>query len=201
MDKKKFRRDRTRNFFIDAACQIVDKQGLKDLSARKIADIAGYHFSTLYTYFEDIAEVKFYAALKFMDELDNLVENLCRNKTFSTNLEYYILVRKAVANYSIEHPEAYRLINFENLGKDVEKIITKLRSTKVVEYENKLFDKCTKEFNISKEKALFLHQLILSIFHSYFIGYSIERFVVEKEELIEKYLDEINMLFEIFKGK
>ena len=53
MDKKEIQRQRMMKYFIEAGKQIILEEGVKNVTVRKVADLAGYSYATLYNYFED----------------------------------------------------------------------------------------------------------------------------------------------------
>lgn len=56
-NKKKLKRQRTREYFLDAAKELVENEGVESVSVRRVADDAGYSFATLYKYFADLNEL------------------------------------------------------------------------------------------------------------------------------------------------
>lgn len=54
--------------FINATRELIEAEGLKKISIRKIADKAGFHNSTLYLYFSDLDELIMLASMKYFDE-------------------------------------------------------------------------------------------------------------------------------------
>lgn len=48
------RKERTRELFIDIACDIIRNKGMKELTIRNVAALAGYNSATLYTYFDNL---------------------------------------------------------------------------------------------------------------------------------------------------
>ena len=55
--KKLIKRRRVVRYFIDAAVQIVQDEGIDALTIRKVADAAGYNSATLYNYFENLDQL------------------------------------------------------------------------------------------------------------------------------------------------
>ncbi|MBN1620224.1 TetR/AcrR family transcriptional regulator [candidate division WOR-3 bacterium] len=200
MNKREVRKKRTTDYFVLAACQIIENDGLNALSVRKVADIAGYHYATLYSYFKDVYELKFLAALKFMDDIYEYMLNFTKDMEFSSPVEHYLWARKAIAYFAFEHQDAYRLINFTYFGENTKNVISKLMQTKAAVLENTLFDNSSEFLGISKQRAQLLHTIVRSIFHSYFTGYSEKRFEKNKDDVVKNYGAEIKEIFEIFRS-
>ena len=56
-DKQNVKVQRVRSYFVEAAKQIILSEGVENVSIRKVADRAGYTFTTIYNYFKDINEL------------------------------------------------------------------------------------------------------------------------------------------------
>ena len=50
-DKKTIQKRRMMGYFIEAASQIIEEEGMEGVTIRKVADIAGYNSATMYNYF------------------------------------------------------------------------------------------------------------------------------------------------------
>jgi len=56
-DKHNLKTQRVKGYFLEASKQIISSEGAENISARKIAEIAGYSYATIYNYFKDIDEL------------------------------------------------------------------------------------------------------------------------------------------------
>ncbi len=56
-DKQSVKVQRVKSYFIEAAKQIILSEGVENVSIRKVADRAGYTFTTIYNYFKDLNEL------------------------------------------------------------------------------------------------------------------------------------------------
>lgn len=56
-DRRSIKAQRVKSFFIDATKQIILSEGVQSVSIRKVADHAGYTFTTIYNYFKDLNEL------------------------------------------------------------------------------------------------------------------------------------------------
>lgn len=64
--------------FIEAARQMIDNEGIENLSVRRIADKAGFHNSTIYLYFKDLDHLIMLASLKHLTEYSHALSVLSR---------------------------------------------------------------------------------------------------------------------------
>lgn len=65
-NKKEIQSERKIRYFVEAAWAIEDKEGLDAITARKVADWAGYNVSTLYNYFENLNHLLAFASLRHL---------------------------------------------------------------------------------------------------------------------------------------
>lgn len=56
-DKQSIKSQRVKSYFIEAAKEIILSEGVENVSVRKVADRAGYTFTTVYNYFKDLNEL------------------------------------------------------------------------------------------------------------------------------------------------
>ena len=56
-DKQSIKNKRVKSYFVEAAKGIILSEGVENVSVRKVADRAGYTFTTIYNYFRDLNEL------------------------------------------------------------------------------------------------------------------------------------------------
>ena len=56
-NKQNIKKKRVKSFFLEAARDIIISEGVANVTVRKIADITGYSFATIYHYFSDLNEL------------------------------------------------------------------------------------------------------------------------------------------------
>ena len=105
---------RMMSYFINATADIIEKEGIDNVTIRKIADLAGYNSATIYNYFEDLSHLIFFASMshvkKYTDALPKYLEKA------STPLERYFLIWECFCKYSFESPKIYFAVFSANLG-------------------------------------------------------------------------------------
>ena len=55
--KQEIKKKRVIRFFIDAAKQIIEKEGIDKITIYSVSDLAGYSSASLYNYFQNIDEL------------------------------------------------------------------------------------------------------------------------------------------------
>lgn len=62
------KRKRIMSYFINATIELMEKEGIENLTIRKIAEQAKYNSATLYHYFSNLDELELFASVKCLDE-------------------------------------------------------------------------------------------------------------------------------------
>ena len=94
IDKEEQKRQNARTF-INAAQEMIESEGLENISVRKIAQKAGFHNSTIYLYFEDLDQLAMFASLKYFREYSHSLElqsqkNLSPTENFLSIWELFV---------------------------------------------------------------------------------------------------------------
>lgn len=109
-DNKLLRQKRIMNYFIEAANQIIEKEGVGAVTIRKVSDLAGYNSATLYNYFDNLNHLIFLATMGHLEVYNTAIASYvdgCGN-----SLEEYLAVSECFCKYSFESPEIYELLFF-----------------------------------------------------------------------------------------
>lgn len=100
--------------FINATSEIIDKEGIDNVTIRKIADAAGFNSATIYNYFEDLSHLIFFASMsvikKYTDALPRYIEKA------ENPLERYFLIWECFCKFSFSSPKVYYAVFSANLG-------------------------------------------------------------------------------------
>lgn len=116
-----------RKRYIEAAAQIIQQQGMKGVSARKIAALTGTVPSALYRHFENVEELAMYAAMRYQldayDELDRIAEKA------ETALDMYVRTERSFARFAFLNPVLFDSLEF---GKSSDKLGTILQEYRAI---------------------------------------------------------------------
>lgn len=114
MDKKQLKKERIKNYFIDAACDIIEESGISEASVRKVSEKAGYHYTTVYMHFGDFNQVLHMAIIKFLTRIKEFIAESTRG--IEDPLDCYLSAWEAYCRYLMNHPNiAYCVIIQKNL--------------------------------------------------------------------------------------
>jgi AcrR family transcriptional regulator len=70
---KAIQEERIKGYFLTAAKELIRSEGIEVVSARNVAERAGYSYATLYNYFKDIRDLIFSCVEDFMAECREFV--------------------------------------------------------------------------------------------------------------------------------
>ncbi len=121
MGNKKIQRSRMWKYFVDATAEIIEEEGIENVTIRKVADRAGYNSATIYNYFTEISHLIFFASMKFLktytDDVGSAIEK-GRNP-----LEKYILSWECFCKHSFQQPQIFHAVFIMDLGNHPEKLL------------------------------------------------------------------------------
>ncbi|KAA9017001.1 TetR/AcrR family transcriptional regulator [Niallia endozanthoxylica] len=123
MSRKKIQMNRMWKYFVDATAQIIEEEGVENVTIRKIADIAGYTSSTIYNYFEELSHLIFFASMRYLNEY---IKELSFYMTTGKNtIEKYILSWECFCKHSFNNPQIYNAIFNADLGSKPEELLAR----------------------------------------------------------------------------
>lgn len=105
---------RMMTYFINAAVEIIEKEGIEKVTIKKIGDLAGYNSATIYNYFDDLSHLLFFAAMRFVKKYTDALPKVLENA--KTPVERYLLIWDCFCKYSFESPQIYYAVFSSNLG-------------------------------------------------------------------------------------
>jgi len=152
MSASKLQQQRTKNYFINAAKEILRGEGLKVASARNIAEKAGYSYATLYNYFDDLTSLIFECVRDFQIEIDELIIPAIEN---ADSAEHKLRAGlTAWVNYFVQYPGIFELFFLERIGETGQcSDISDTIYNSIVPACNPGLDQWISEDKISKEEA------------------------------------------------
>ncbi|PIC63492.1 TetR family transcriptional regulator [Sporosarcina sp. P13] len=119
--KRDIKVKRMLEFFIEATEQVIEKEGVQHVTARKIADLAGYTSSTIYNYFEELNHLIFFGSLRFLDEyITDLSKYIDREEE---PLEKYLSSWECFCKHSYNNPQIYNVIFISDLGSELNELL------------------------------------------------------------------------------
>jgi len=108
-------------FFIEATEKVIENEGVENVTARKIADLAGYTSSTIYNYFEELNHLIFFGSLRFLnDYIEDLSVYIEKE---NEPMEKYLSTWECFCKHSFNNPQIYNIIFIANLGSEPNELL------------------------------------------------------------------------------
>jgi AcrR family transcriptional regulator len=108
-------------YFIDATVDVIEQEGIENVTIRKVADIAGFTSSTVYNYFKELSHLIFFASMRFMkgyiEELPDYMER------GSNAVETWMYSWACFCKHSFRHPKTYSAVFLNNLGTSPDQLL------------------------------------------------------------------------------
>ncbi|MDO4842225.1 MAG: TetR family transcriptional regulator [Phoenicibacter congonensis] len=175
-------RDKMVVMFISAAREIVETEGLKNITVRKVADLAGCNSSLLYFYFHDVDELVTMASMSYLEKYTrSLVADL---KKLDNNYDIFIHTWEVFTVYTLDNPEIFNQIFFSSHKVPLDQMISEYYrlfpgqlenvsdSVKDMLYQGTIEERnldilkpLVKEGVIQKENVEMVNELMISYFH------------------------------------
>lgn len=194
-DKKEIQKQRMMKYFIEAAKAIIKEEGVKGLTARKIGDVAGYSYATLYNYFKDIKELLAYCAFDFFEEC---YQYMIESKNENLNcIEQLIAYTDAYFKYFTANPDMFQLIYIEDLGNIPIELLKGDKKLSIGILLKECICKCAEEGYIEKENIDVIHNLIGSSIRGKLLLLVNKRDEKSSEDLLLELKAEIELLMEL----
>ncbi|WP_404332275.1 TetR/AcrR family transcriptional regulator [Mesobacillus maritimus] len=159
-ERKELQRARMFRYFLDAAAEVIEEDGIEHMTIRKIADRAGFTASTAYNYFKDLSHLKFFTAMRFtsayLKELPSYME-------LGNNIvEKWLYSWECFCKHSFEQPEIYSVIFMDNLGSSPQKLFDDyyaLHTQDLTGVPEELHS-ILMEYDFSKRSALYIQDAV-----------------------------------------
>lgn len=123
VDKKKLQKSRMWKYFVEAATDIIEEDGARGVTIRKVADRAGYNSATIYNYFDEFSHLLFFASMRLMKEYTIEVTRRMDEKTDA--LDQYVTAWECFCEYSFQQPDIFHAVFIRDLGDNPDHLLDK----------------------------------------------------------------------------
>lgn len=192
MNRKNIQKERMRKYFTDAAKQIIETEGITGVTARKVGDISGYSYATLYNYFKDLKELLAYCAYDYLNDCYSYMMKLCSD---GSNYRKQILdCAKAYFDYFADRTCLFHLIFIEDLGNYPVEISKDNNAPAIGSVLLKQLENCAGIGCIKQEYISIIHRMIISSIHGKLLFYIYGRHSAVRDEIIKSLEEEIRLI-------
>ena len=107
--------------FVDCTRRLIKEIGYKEVSIRKIADLAGYHNSTIYFYFQDIDLLLALASVRSFEKYSLALRSISSFQNSSSDVFYKVW--EEFCRYAFTQPDLYYQFFFGKYCNDITDIL------------------------------------------------------------------------------
>lgn len=112
------RQQRIMRYFVEAAENIIKKDGITAITIRNVSELAGYTSATLYNYFDNLEHLIFLANIRYLENYNaKLYEYV---KKCENSIEVYMAVCKCFCEHAYEKPEIFESLFFSHRDEKLE---------------------------------------------------------------------------------
>ncbi|MDW7675194.1 MAG: TetR/AcrR family transcriptional regulator, partial [Bacillota bacterium] len=119
-DNKNLKKNRIKMYFLDAAKEIIINEGHENVSVRKVADMAGYSYPTMYNYFDDLNGLLWDVKEAMIRDLIELMSKKMMKTTYDINGIKKLF--RIYVGYYFENPNVFKFFYFHQLNSVYKKI-------------------------------------------------------------------------------
>jgi AcrR family transcriptional regulator len=102
--EKNIKQQRVEGYFIDAAKVIIKNEGPQAVTVRKVADISGYSYGSIYNYYKDLDELMFHVKNSMIIDMINTMHQSAK---IPQTIEDIQVINREFANFFMDNPNIY----------------------------------------------------------------------------------------------
>ncbi len=102
-----------RSYFIESAKSMIKSEGVKTVSARNVAEKAGYSYATLYNYFRDMKDLVFECVKDFAEECREFAGQELHPAEYGP--ERIKSITRSFIRFFVQYPGIFELFFIESL--------------------------------------------------------------------------------------
>lgn len=163
MDKKSRQRERVKRYFIDAAKEIINSSGLAAVSARSVADQAGYSSATIYNYFADLNDLLWQVTVELIQEMADTLRPVYQPGSDPIHMlkqGYHRYV-----SYYLERTEIYHFLFHARIGQPSAEVEAQLQMNLIGEQQERVLRDCVAQGIVKATDAPLIAPLLVTLVH------------------------------------
>ncbi|MFP4561769.1 MAG: TetR/AcrR family transcriptional regulator [Spirochaetia bacterium] len=121
IDKNDRKKKRVVKLFIEAAMEVIEREGIEGTTIRKVAELTGYNSATIYSYFDNLKQLIFFAAAASLK--DYIAEMPGYIKGGKSELEKFLLMWECFCRHSFVKPRVYSAVFSDDIGTLPKKLV------------------------------------------------------------------------------
>jgi AcrR family transcriptional regulator len=111
------------SLFIRTTREIIDSEGMEQVSIRKIGQRSGYNSATFYSYFQDLDELITISSMSYLEDYCGALARELRQPRSS--LDTYLLTWELFGQYAFTYPQVFQRLFFHPHSKPLAESIAR----------------------------------------------------------------------------
>lgn len=172
------------NDFIRAAQSILESEGAEGVSARKVAQLAGWSYATIYNYFTDINHLLWYCIPAYVEDIYERVQAAIgpeTNGSMQLHQAYQVYV-----GYFLERPNIYKFMFLTDIGPPPAELEAKLAESVLGQGQELILRLCADQGLIRRQDIDLVGELLFVAINGALFVQATGKFPVSPRELEEK---------------
>lgn len=193
MDTRELRRQQVAQRFVDCTCKVIEQEGVTGLNVRKVAQMAGYHSSTIYLYFADFPHLIVAAAMQFLDRYAAyLGENVPEQENA---LDCYLRCMARFCEFSVANPNIFSALFVDGYG-DIppEQVYGQFVQSPLLQDHIRVLGELAAELALSQETAKQLGDAVMSLCIGSILALTRHRSQLSPDLMVEKTMQSVRGL-------
>ncbi|MUV37016.1 hypothetical protein JNUCC1_00822 [Lentibacillus sp. JNUCC-1] len=108
-------------YFIDAAVDVINEEGIERVTVKKVARKAGFTASTVYNYFDEFSHLIYFSSMRFLNDYNQDLQLALKNTR--NPLDKYLSTWQCFFRHSFASPGIFNALFVADLGSDPNKLI------------------------------------------------------------------------------
>lgn len=186
---KDIRRQRVIDDFIRAAREILEQDGVQGVSARKVAERAGWSYATIYNYFRDINHLLWHCIPGYIADIYSYIQKSAEGETLGLN--QLIKAHTAYVGYFHERPNIYKFMFLTEIGPPPVELADKLAEPVLGQGQEQVLNLCVKQGLIPEADIPLVGELLVTAVHGAMYMRATGKFPIGSQQLeqrIEEYI-------------
>lgn len=94
--------------FIDATKQIIETEGIENITIRKVSEVAGFNSATIYHYFDNLDELIYFSAIGYTSDYVKDLHGYISK--YDNYIDRYFSVWECFCNHAYRNPKVWKLL-------------------------------------------------------------------------------------------
>lgn len=197
MDTRKLRRQQVAQRFVDCTCAIIEQEGMQQLNIRKVAQMAGYHSSTVYLYFKDFPHLILQAVLQFLDRYARYMEQDKPDEEDA--LSCYLRCMTRFCEFSIAHPNIFSAVFVDSYGDiSTEEVTGEISKSSLLTQNIEVLQQMSVQLNIPPTAVRQLNDTVMALCIGSILILTRERTDCPPEQLVTQTMHGVRVLIDSY---